>query len=75
MRWDAVICAGLLMASSASLAIQIMTTWHEMIQEGPQPQQAIFAFSVMMPIIIARGNMAQIIDWVHEHILRIGPSK
>lgn len=72
LRWDAVICAGLLMASSASMAMQIMTTWHEIVASEPQPQHTIFTIAVMLPILVARGNMAHIIDWVHEHILRLG---
>ena len=68
--------AGLLLASSASLAFQILRGWHEMVLQNPQPQLVIFVFAVFLPIAYTRGNVAKLFDamakltakkWLRRH--------
>lgn len=54
--------AGALLASSAAMAVQIMTTWGELVVSSPQPQLVIYVFTVFLPIAWARGDMAKIYD-------------
>lgn len=56
------VLAGALLASSASMAVQILTTWEMLVTSAPQPQLVIFVFTVFLPIAWARGNMAKIYD-------------
>lgn len=62
MRIGVSLCAALLLGSSSSLAIQILTTWHSLAASGPQPQLVFFTFAVFLPIALARGNLARVID-------------
>lgn len=68
--------AGVLLASSASLAFQIVRGWGEMVQQNPQPQLVLFVFAVFLPIAYTRGNVAKLFDtmmklaptkWFHRH--------
>lgn len=54
--------AGALLASSAAMAVQIITTWSLLIASAPQPQLVVFVFTVFLPIAWARGDMAKIYD-------------
>lgn len=65
------VMAGLLLSSSASLAMQILTKWHEMVLHDPQPQLVVFVFTVFLPIAWARGNMARLYD----ALTRLSPSR
>lgn len=56
------VLAGALLASSASMAVQIVTTWHQLVAGAPQPQLLIYVFTVFLPIAWARGDMAKIYD-------------
>lgn len=56
------VLAGMLVCSSGAMAVQILTQWQELIAAKPQPQLVIFVFSVFMPIIWARGDMAKLYD-------------
>lgn len=64
------VMAGMLASSSAALAVQIITTWPEMVASSPQPQLLIFVFTVFLPVAVARGDMAA----VYDAIKRLGPS-
>ena len=64
------VMAGLLLASSASLATQIIFEWHTLAQLDPHPQLVIFVFTVFIPIAYARGNVARI----YVGLSRLGPS-
>ena len=61
-RWTPSLLAGALLASSASMAVQIVTTWNTLVVSAPQPQLVIFVFTVFLPIAWARGDMAKIYD-------------
>lgn len=56
------VMAGALLASSASLAVQIVTNWHTMVRSDPQPQLVFFVLTVFLPIAWARGDMAKLYD-------------
>lgn len=63
--------AGLLLASSASLAFQICYGWADMVKQNPQPQLVLFVFAVFLPIAYTRGNVAKLFD----QMTRLSPSK
>lgn len=65
-RWTPSLLAGALLASSASMAVQIVTTWHTLVASAPQPQLVIFVFTVFLPIAWARGDMAKIYDALRD---------
>lgn len=71
MRLGVSVCAGLLLASSSALAVQILTTWHLLAASSPQPQLVFFTFAVFLPIAIARGNLARVIDAL-KHLAATG---
>lgn len=56
------IMAGLLLSSSASLAVQIVLNWEAMVLQEQQPQFVLFVFTVFLPIAWAKGNVAKIYD-------------
>lgn len=64
------VMAGLLLSSSAGLAVQILTGWQAMVRHDPQPQLVIFVFTVFLPVAWARGNVAKIYDGM----VRLRPS-
>lgn len=64
------VMAGLLLSSSAGLAVQLITKWHDLAQHDPQPQLVVFVFTVFLPIAWARGNMAK----VYDAMVRLRPS-
>ena len=61
-RWTPSLLAGSLLASSAAMATQIVTTWSTLVASAPQPQLLVFVFTVFLPIAWARGDMAKIYD-------------
>lgn len=61
-RWTPSLLAGALLASSAAMATQIITTWEALVHSAPQPQLVIYVFTVFLPIAWARGDMAKIYD-------------
>lgn len=66
------VMAGLLLSSSAAMAVQILVKWHELVLHDPQPQLVVFVFTVFLPIAWARGNMAKLYDAM-GHIGRLLP--
>lgn len=56
------VMAGMLLSSSASMAVQIVTKWEFLTHTEPQPQLVIFVFTVFLPIAWARGDMAKLYD-------------
>lgn len=69
-RLKASMCAGLIMASSGWLLVQILTTWDILVASQPQPGLVLFVFSVFLPILLARGNMATVLDWLDNALRR-----
>lgn len=65
------VMAGLLLSSSAGLAVQIITNWESMVAHGAQPQLVIFVFTVFLPIAWARGNVAK----VYDAMIRLRPKR
>lgn len=70
------VMAGLLLSSSAGMAVHMITNWEVMARHEPQPQFVIFVFTVFLPVAWARGNVARIYDglerlspknWWHRH--------
>ena len=54
------VIAGMLLASSGSMAVQIVTEWSKLVAADPQPQLVIFVFTVFIPIAWCRGNIARL---------------
>lgn len=54
--------AGGLLASSTSLACQIIFGWHKLVLGDPQPGLVFFVLTVFLPIAWARGDMAKLYD-------------
>ncbi len=69
-KGKASLCSGLVMGSSAAMAVQILSTWDNLVQSEPQPQLVIFVFAVFLPIALARGNMATVISWLNTLVPR-----
>jgi len=58
------VCAGLVLASSAAMALQIIMNWEKLVHGDPQPQLVFFVFAVFLPVFVAGGNMALILQWI-----------
>lgn len=54
--------AGILLASSASAAVQILITWPQQVTFAHQPQHLFMVLAVFIPVAWARGNVAKIYD-------------
>ena len=63
-RGLASVCAGLVMAYCATSTVSTLSTWPQAIHNPMLPWLTALSVALFVPVALARGNMAVVVDWL-----------